>query len=406
MSLISCFVLYLLLILSEKIHGVDYDLTVVGQVKFAESLPRLSLGIIDCLKDYLNINFIPTLGDYDLTDVPHKVRNIIENRSRKPGKVALFLDMLWNKYTFPARYIPNSPIKIAYSMLESTAIPREWVIILNSKFDAVVVPDIFYKNIYSRCGVKIPIFVIPCGFYLEEFFEQPLKSTCSMPFVFGMSAAFNNRKNYKLLIIAFALEFGNNPNVILKLHGRAGADYSNILNIINYYKLKNIIVINKSLSRNEYLEFIKSLDCFVLLSKGEGFSLTPREALALGIPCIISNNTAQETICQTDFVYSVPSKILQPAYYACFNQYCGNQFNCSIADARFALKEVYNNYHVYINKACNGRRWVEQYLYKNLKDQYLALIKPKNVILSDENRIEGENLITNSIKLYKKYLSN
>ena len=61
----------------------------------------------------------------------------------------------------------------------------------------------------------------------------------------------------------------------------------------------------------KYIEFISTFDCYVNLSKGEGFSIPPRESLALGIPCIISDNTAHKTICDSGLVLPVTSKILQ-----------------------------------------------------------------------------------------------
>lgn len=383
----------------------DYDLTVVGQIKFNGSLTRLPIGIIDCLKNDLKINFIATPGSYDFTDVPDKVKKIVKNPDKTPGKVSLFIDMLWHINSVSIYYVPNSIIKIAYSMLESTAIPNQWVTILNNKFDLVVVPDNFYKVIYTECGVTIPIFVVPCGFYMEELFNQPLKSKVNIPFAFGISASFTPQKNYEVLIDAFAQEFGNNSNVILKLHGYAGAHYNIIKHRLKKYNLKNIVMINRPLSRHEYLQFLLSLDCYVLLSKGEGFSLTPREALALGIPCIITNNTAHKTICDTEYVYSVPSNKIELAYYRCFGGHCGNNFSCTIADAAKALKEVYINYRLYLDKAHNGRQWVERYLYKNLKAEYLTLIKPQKVILANENKIEKGILTTNSKTLYKKYLT-
>jgi glycosyltransferase involved in cell wall biosynthesis len=396
-----------LLVVGTIIHAQSsYDLTVVGQIKLAASLPRLSLGIINCLKDEgLKINFIATHGDYDLTDIPYDVQQIVTDTDKTPGKVALFVDMLWSVYDTPTRYVPSSTIKIAYSMLEGTAIPKQWVDILNKQFDAVVVPDTFYQQVYSTSGVTIPVFVIPCGFYLEEFFEYPLKSVIHKPFVFGMTAAFAARKNYELLLEAFACEFGNNPDVMLKLHGRGGDNYFLIKDIIKSHKLKNVKLINKVLSRLDYLKFMVSLDCYVLLSKGEGFSLTPREALALGIPCILSNNTAQKTICATGFVYTVPSDIKEPAYYKCFGGCCGNNFNCTLADARKALREVYRDYYNYLHKAHRARKWVKKYLYENLKELYLALVKPYKVVLAEENGIEGVVIKTNSKKLYEKYMS-
>lgn len=383
-----------------------YDLTVVGQVRFAASLSRISLGIIECLKDDITINVIPTPGDYDLSDVPESTKKIVENPDRSPGTVALFTDILWHAWGKPpSAYVPQSSIKIAYSMIEGTKIPQEWLVILNTSFDAVVVPDIFCKNVYKQCGVTIPIFVIPCGMYSEELFEKPLKKELHTPFTFGVSAEFVRRKNYDVLIEAFAKQFGNNAQVKLKIHGRGGDYFTEVVRLIRKYQLFNVELINKRFTRAEYADFLSSLDCYVLLSKGEGFSLTPREALALGIPCILSDVAAQKTICKTGLVKSVSTPLKESAFYWCFNKTVGYYSNCYVKDVCSALKEVYEHYEQYLAKAHKARPWVKQYLYKNLKDYYLTLVKPEKVEWGAEDSIEGKVLKTTSKRLYSKYKS-
>ena len=163
-----------------------------------------------------------------------------------------------------------------------------------------------------------------------------------------------------MLIDAFAQEFGNEKDVCLKLHGRSGLPYciNAIKRKLQDINAKNIILIEHSFNNDEHVHFMSSLDCYVFVSKGEGFSITPREALALGIPCILTNHTAHSTICNTGYVRPVLSDIMEPAYYDCFGSYCGYQFNTSTEELRQALRDVYNNYKYYLKKAHKGREWV------------------------------------------------
>lgn len=383
----------------------SYDLTVVSQIKYACSLTRLGIGLIDSLKDDLAINHINTSNYYNFTDVSAPVRKIVENPDKRPGNVAILFDFLWIKSATPADAVPPSHIKIAYSTCESTSIPSQWVSILNNKFDAVVVTDDFCAHTYKDCGVTIPLFVLPHGIYVEELLKEPLRNGPSELFTFGLSAGLWPRKNQELLVEAFAAEFGNNPKVQLKLHSRAGEkDYiKKVKSKIKKMGIRNIHTLLRVFSASEYNEFLKSLDCIVLLSKGEGFSITPREGLALGIPTIISDNTAHHTLSETGFFYSVPSLIREPVSNHLFNGYMGYDFNCSLADARKALREIYVNYHVYLEKAKRGRTWVQRYLWKNLRNKFLSLIKPKKVLLGEENTIADDFLMTTSPSLYKKY---
>lgn len=397
------------------------DLTIVGSVKYRDSLGRLPIALTDLFKNDFSINYICS-GRAEFEDVPSPIQSILKNPDKTPGNVALLFDILWDIKRTPADFVPRkSFIKIAYSMLESSAIPAQWVTLLNSKFDLVIVPDDYYQGVYNKCGVTIPIFVLPHGIDLEDFLGQPVRQAAKKPFVFGCTGTFCDRKNHELLIEAFYQEFGNNERVKLRIHGRnLWFNEFNLRSLqkklspgkrIRYTKLKNgrtmltpnIELTLAPLSKHEYLDFFNSLDCYVLLSKGEGFSLTPREALALGKPCIISDNTAHHTIAQTGFVYAVPSNNKEAAYYANFKGSQGYNFNCSLKDARKALREVYNNYELYLEKALEGRKWVESYLWENVKARFSNFIKPKKVLLGAENKVTDDYLMTSSEKLYERY---
>ena len=47
---------------------------------------------------------------------------------------------------------------------------------------------------------------------------------------------------------------------------------------------------------------------------------------------------------------------------------------------------------------------VSQYSWNNLKYRYLNLVKPKKIILGDKNEVTDDYFMTNSKKLYRKYL--
>ena len=107
-----------------------YDLTIIGAVKYRDSLGRLPIALTKFSKNDLAINYICSLSEYD--EVPlHDVRMILDNPDKTPGNVALLFDILSDQSRTAADLVPKqSIIKIAYSMLESTAIPAQWVSLL------------------------------------------------------------------------------------------------------------------------------------------------------------------------------------------------------------------------------------------------------------------------------------
>ena len=74
-----------------------------------------------------------------------------------------------------------------------------------------------------------------------------------------------------MLIKAFQNEFGNSPSAVLKIHGRDGFVKPIKQALKQQGPIKNIEIIDRLLTQKQYIDFMQSLDCYVLLSKGEGF---------------------------------------------------------------------------------------------------------------------------------------
>ncbi len=394
-------VLFLFRIYASAI-AADYDLTVIGFHKFDESIGRRTIAQIRTLFRDLNINYIDSRPKRSVdVDIERQILEIMKNPDKTPGKVAFFVDIMTEGKKQLYKKTPKSQIKFAFVTVESSKIPRSWTNALNTYFDGVVVPDIWLVEVLEKAGVKIPIFVLPEICYLEDFLAEPLQQNPRSPFVFGISAIMANNKNYDLLLAAFISEFEDSENVILKIH--SGYGKGEICKKIKSLASKKIIVHKKYIGWKDYVEYMKSIDCYVLLSRGEGFSVTPREALALGHPCILANNTAHKTICATGLVRSVRSNIIINHDGQFYDECLGHYFNCDLNDARKALRDVYENYDVYLKMAYEGREWVKQYLSCNLRSKYLSLFKPKKIILGTSNEAGEDYLMTNSETLYKKY---
>lgn len=387
-----------------------YDLTVIGHAEFNDGLGRISIGIIDILKENLKINYINSRNIIRRNEISNEIKSILKRDNQSLGKVIIFTDTVNNDHVLAQLNLDKNlkKIKLIYSMFETTKIPSAWVKKINLYFDAVIVPDEYLINVYLNSGVKKPIFVLPLGIYLNDFLKHKNIKKDSKTFTFGCLSSFDLRKNHPMLIKAFAEEFKNDPNVNLRINGRS-FDFKNLNKYLSSLKCTNIFLTKYHLSWNDYIKFMSNIDCYVNISKGEGFSIPPREALAMKIPCILTNNTAQKTICKTGFVKSIESNILEqakfpPGIYDGLDD-LGSFFNCNILDVRKALREVYNNYAEYKKKAKLAKQWVKQYTWQNLKNKYLTLIRPKKVILGNSNEILQNCIVTNSKVLYEKYLS-
>lgn len=396
------------LLLFGTMANAHFDVNIVGLLGIETTAPLIGTTIIDVLRDKVSINLIPSryyktgvVQTQFVSDLPFSPDEIAINSSDL-APISLLTDVLGYKDQPNYVNVPDTKIRLAYSMFESDRLCEEWVDILNQNFDAVVVPDDSLVGIYLNSGVEIPVFVIPLPIYIEDMLEQPLKKQQDGPFVFGVSAGFDSRKNHLLLINAFAREFGNNKNVKLKIHGSWG-NAKPISNRIDALGLKNVELINKKLTRQEYVDFMASLDAYVFLSMGEGYSITPRDALALGLPCILLDHTVHKTMCTLPSVLSIEPYYDEKAYFRQMKSYCGRWQQAKIDSVQYALKTMYNRYQYFLSKTYQGREWVRQFTRERLAGYFVTLIKPQKIVLGATNSISQDTLTTTSERLFKKY---
>jgi glycosyltransferase involved in cell wall biosynthesis len=393
-----------------KKYFEDPYVTLVGPIEMADGIGRQAAELGSILMKDFKVNILA--HHYDKEDVSSSIRKLMWKRNKRLGKIVIFEQSLWDPAGKPSKALSKvqheGQIRIAYSMLEATRIPQEWVMQLNLYYDAVAVPDAFLVDAYKSSGVKIPVFELPLGLNLQPYLKQPLKKGRNPVMLFSNLSTAIDRKNHVTLIQAFAKALGNVEDAVLHINAR-GVDQATKAAIekeIVKQNCSNIHYTEIRLRNDAYLEFFKTIDCYVSLSKGEGFSIQPREAMALGIPVIAANNTAQTTICNSGLVTAVTSSLLEPAYFFKKKIPSGHYFNCNVDEAASALLDVYNNYDVHLEKGAKARAWSSFYDYSsgNLPKLYKSLISPKKIILGSKNELHEDYIETDSKELYEKYL--
>jgi glycosyltransferase involved in cell wall biosynthesis len=383
--------------------------TLIGSIEMADGIGRQTVELAKVFQDDFKVNIITR--HYNRADVPTSIQKLLKKRNKELGKIVIFEESLWAPGEDIARGVKtverSDQIRIAYSMLESTRIPQEWVMQLNLYYDAVAVPDPFLIEAYKESGVRIPIFELPLGLDLDSFLKRPLKKERNPVMLFGNLSTSLDRKNQVTLIRAFAKALGNVKDAALHINCRGGdkETRAQIVDEILAQGCDNIYFTEIKLRNDAYLKFFETLDCYVSLSKGEGFSIQPREAMALGIPVIASDNTGQKTICNSSLVKSVLSAIKEPAYYFGSDLMSGYRFNCSVDEASCAIRDVYDHYSDYLENAQKARDWASYYNYSQgeLRKLYKSLVSPKKIVLGKENKICDEYIMTSSEELYEKY---
>lgn len=161
---------------------------------------------------------------------------------------------------------------------ETTRIPASWVGRIN-RFNALLVPCKQNIDAFRDSGVNIPIELVHWGIDPTRYY--PVKRPRSNDtFTFGTMGALSTRKGTDMLVRAFQAEFRGDEKVRM------------ICKTSNYQypfwaKDKRIIEQLGPVSDEELRrDFFVPVDCFVFPTRGEGFGMTPLEAMATGLPVI------------------------------------------------------------------------------------------------------------------------
>ena len=399
-------------------------LTIIGESNPNDGLGSHPSSIIEAVKDNMKVSHIGTTFIKKRlagTGVSKETIEILSKKYSKIGKVVLFVDPLYtfndecNKTFFKTlkSKIKNPTQKdkqlwIAFTVWESDRIPYRWVELLNEKFDALIVPDSSLVEVYKRSGVNKPIFVAELPVDLNPYLNLPIKKERNKKFVFSSLGSYLDRKNQLTLIRAFSKEFKNNPDVFLYMNGRYGVDSykTKLVEEIKKLGLSNIRLGFQSLPRDEYINILLNTDCLVNVSKGEGYSIQPREAMAMGIPVILSDNMAQSTICKHKIVRPVEcdeTGLFFRSMEGETNCFDGVNFECSVESVANSLRQVYENYDSYLENSESARNWSRQFLVESLSWKYQSLLMPSKVIFANSNRITKDGIETNSEELIRKF---
>ena len=414
----------LIMILFMSLYNIFYrnhHLTFVGPIRQSEGIGRQIIDHYNMLKNDGSINIRPTnihfnklswqekLSFLSFLKINQKLGEITVNENFFPAKeeefnISEYLGINDKWYWKINQSNKEKRIAISYSMFEGSRLPESWVKILNKYYDLVAVPDPFLVKIYQESGVTKPIFVLPLGVDYKGFIDQPIKVKPHKIFTFANFSTVLERKNTAKLAEAFIKAFGDRQDVRLLISGRAyeEIEQQKLLPLIK--GRPNIIYQMGELSEEEHIKLFDQVDCYVSISKGEGFSIIPRKAMALGIPTIVTDNTGQSTIAKSGLSISIPSNNIIPAYYGFANGYIGENYDCDLKDVVSSMLEAYNNYSHYLTKSEAMREWASRYEYNNLKQKYINLmIAPKKLVLGDKNEVANDYLMTDSKELYKKY---
>ena len=211
---------------------------------------------------------------------------------------------LWSKYLEKNKNNLIGKKVIGYTVWETNVLKPEWIDSINLVSE-VWCPSIYNKKVFEDSGVTIPVKVVPHLFFknaLPEKSNISIRGAIDGYYTFYNVSEYNERKNIKELLETYCQTFtsDNHVQLILKTHYK---DYlaANVVfckqeidKILKKYpNHAHVLVLYDNLDENDLVKLHAYGDCYVSLTRSEGFGLTIFDAYNYGKRVIVTGYGGQ-----------------------------------------------------------------------------------------------------------------
>jgi len=366
-----------------QLTNENAEIAVIGRCAFESGIGAMSFAACEMLARSFPVCILPTepgLRDQPSITLPNgRVIPVCRDPSRI--KASFFCDVLWNGVA-DVNYAlaPRNSLKYAWLVYDSDHLPPRWTQLLNEHFDLVVAASPHLIDVARYSGVESPMACLPIPLDLEPLLAQPLQRRNRDRVRFGSVAAFHPRKGVLTLVEAFLQQFGGRSDVELVLHSNLafGETFNEVQQLVS--PVDNIIISQGPLSEVDKNQLIRSFDVFVNCSRGEGYSIGAREALAYGKSLVLSEVGGHKDLAGLPGVTLVPAELAVPARYPEIdNSVFGQQRAVRTERVAMALDQAlaYAQSDAYDETVYPRRLGARDFSFGALSTSFAALINPE-----------------------------
>ena len=211
---------------------------------------------------------------------------------------------------------PKSGALVVIQPWEFGSLPRQWVHDL-AQVDEVWIPSEYVRRVYIDSGVPAEkVFVVPNGIDPTRFHPAvaPLALATQKTFKFLFVGGTIFRKGPDLLLEAFLSQFTAADDVCLVIKDFGGKDVyagqtfeQSIRTAQARPNAPEILYLNEEMPPDSIPGLYTACDCLVHPYRGEGFGLPVLEAMACGLPVIVTAGGATDDFAPDNIAIRIPS---------------------------------------------------------------------------------------------------
>jgi len=223
---------------------------------------------------------------------------------------------------------------------ELSTLPEEIAQEINTN-DHVYVTSSFVQRTFAHHGVTVPTTVLGHGFDPKcyQFFARVREGE----FVFLCVAENTPRKNLPTLVRCFEKAFQNKDDARLVL--KLGLHGEGELRRCVSQPHKITLFTDELDDEAELVDLYRRAHCFVLPTRAEGFGMPVLEAMATGLPVIVTDYSGHLDFCTEANSFLIANRGLVDSDPACF-PYIQSQWGDPDEDHLIHLmRDVYNDYN-------------------------------------------------------------